>query len=86
MKPTKFVWQPIPMKVLYFVNKDKSYYNIYQLLSNKFNGILNTTIDEIDNFINSIGDNRFYIKELPYQYEIYDIDCTCVFCVNKSIM
>lgn len=75
--------------VLFFVsNISKSskvttnYYDIYTKLRNKFNGLFELTIDDIDNFLNDI-DEKFYIKELPYQFELYNVASECVFCINR---
>ena len=83
MKATGF---PIKTKVLYFCSNTKKYYlDLYYILREKFEGLTQITIDEVDEFLESI-DQKFYIKELSYQLELYNPECECVFCINKPIL
>ena len=75
-------------KVLYFPgntqNKNKCYYNIYTLLKAMFDGLTSITVDAVDNYLLTFApDERFYIKELPYQLEIYNAENEYVYCINK---
>jgi len=70
-------------KILYFPsNTKKKYYQLFTLLSLRFDNLIEITVDEIDKFIND-GDEKFYVKELPYQFEIYNVENEYVFCINK---
>jgi hypothetical protein len=75
-------------KVLYFPsntqNTRKQYYNIYTLLGQMFNGLDSISVDAVDKYLLTF-DERFYIKELPYQLEIYNAENEYVFCINKPI-
>ena len=74
---------PIPTKVLYFCsNTQKKYYHIWTALRQKFDGLTQITVDEVDAFLESI-DQKFYIKELGYQLELYNPENEYVFCINK---
>lgn len=71
-------------KVLYFVsNTEKIYIHLYHRLRKRFNELINISVDEIDEFLINDGDERFYVKELSYQFEIYNAENEYVFCINK---
>lgn len=71
-------------KVLYFPsNTDKNNYELYTILREKFDNLTKITVDEVDEFLVSI-DEKFYIKELSYQLELYNIENEYVFCINKA--
>jgi hypothetical protein len=77
-------------KVLYFPanteNKNKCYYNIYTLLKAMFDGLTSITVDEVDNYLLTFApEERFYVKELSYQLEIYNAENEYVYCINKPI-
>ena len=70
-------------KVLYFhSNTEKSYMELYMMLREKFDNLTEITVDEVDEFLNSI-DEKFYIKEFSYQLELYNIENEYIFCINK---
>jgi len=73
-------------KVLYFPsntqNKGKNYYSIYTLLKQMFAGLDSISVDAVDKYLLTF-DERFYIKELSYQLEIYNAENEYVFCINK---
>jgi hypothetical protein len=72
-------------KVLYFPsNSKKHYYNIYTQLEAMFNGLTAITADDVDKFLQTF-EERFYVKELPYQLEIYNVENEYVFCINKPM-
>lgn len=76
---------PIKTKVLYFCsNTKKRYIELYYTLREKFDGLTEITVDDVDEFLESI-DQKFYIKELGYQLELYNIESEFVFCINKPI-
>jgi len=71
-------------RVLYFCSNTKNnYYQLYEKLSEKFNTTDNYTTDDIDQFLDDNDSDKWYIKELPYQFEIYNIESEYVFCINK---
>lgn len=75
-------------KVLYFLhntqNKNKCYYQLYTLLKAMFDGLDAISVDAVDKYINGLYSNeKFYIKELPYQLEIYNAENEYVYCINK---
>jgi len=76
-------------KVLYFPsntkNNNKCYYNIYTLLGQMFNGLTSISVDAIDKYLLAF-DERFYIKELPHQLEIYNAENEYIYCINKPIV
>jgi len=80
--------QAMKTKVLYFPsntqNKNKCYYNIYTLLKAMFDNLTAITVDAVDKYLLTF-DERFYVKELPYQLEIYNAENEYVFCINKPI-
>lgn len=79
---------PIKTKVLYFpsnTQKNRGYYSIYCLLKQMFEGLTEITVDAIDEYMLTF-DERFYIKELPYQLEIYNEESKYIFCINKPIV
>lgn len=70
-------------KVLYLCSNTKeNLINLYYDLRKKFDGLVTITTDEIDGFLSNYG--KFYVKELSYQFEIYNLDNEYVFCINKS--
>ena len=84
MKNIRF---PIPTKVLYFnSNTQKTYINLYYRLKEKFDGLTQINVDDVDNFFMENIDERFYIKEYPYQLELYNPECEYIFCINKPIL
>jgi hypothetical protein len=76
-------------KVLYFpsnTRKNRLYYNkIYTSLKSTFGDRTTITVDEVDKFLLTF-DEKFYVKELPYQLEIYNVENEYVFCINKPIV
>lgn len=75
-------------KVLYFVsNTKKNYYNIYMQLKEMYEDKSSINVDDVDYFLNNLSvateDEKFYVKELPYQLEIYNAENEYVFCINK---
>lgn len=80
---------PIKTKVLYFpsnTRKNRRYLNkIYTSLKARFDGLTHITVDEVDAFLESL-DEKFYIKELDYQLELYNPENEYVFCINKPIL
>jgi hypothetical protein len=76
-------------KVLYFPSNTKynnrGYYSIYTLLGQMFNGRDSITVDEVDKYLLAFGE-KFYIKELPYQLEIYNVENEYIYCINKPIV
>lgn len=75
-------------KVLYFIanaKKRNNYYNIYTQLKLKFDGLNSISVDEVDEYLLTF-DERFYIKELPYQLEIYNAENEYIYCINKPIV
>jgi hypothetical protein len=58
--------------------------NIYTSLKSKFGGLTSISVDAVDKYLLTF-DERFYIKELPYQLEIYNAENEYVFCINKPI-
>ena len=76
---------PIKTKVLYFCSNTKNNcLNLYYILREKFDGLTQITVDDVDAFLESI-DEKYYIKELSYQLELYNPESECVFCINKPI-
>lgn len=70
-------------KVLYFVMNTKNRcYELWVQLKETFEGLNKITVDEVDLFLISIGE-KYYIKELSYQLEIYNPEGEYVFCINK---
>ena len=73
-------------KVLYFPgntqNVNKNYYFIYTMLKAMFDNLDSVTVDEVDKYMLTF-DERFYIKELPYQLEIYNSLSEYIYCINK---
>jgi hypothetical protein len=76
-------------KVLYFArnteNKNRCYYSIYTLLKQMFDGRTSITVDEVDKYLLAF-DEKFYVKELPYQLEIYNAENEYIYCINKPIV
>ena len=77
-------------KVLYFpsntgYNPKRGYYNIYTQLKQMFDGRDSITVDEVDKYLQTF-DEKFYIKELWYQLEIYNVENEYIFCINKPIV
>lgn len=76
-------------KVLYFPsntrNVNKQYYNIYTLLKAVFGGLTAISADEVDKYLLAFDNEKFYIKDLPYQLEIYNAENEYVYCINKPI-
>jgi len=74
-------------KVLYFISNVKTnrgYYGIWTLLKQMFDGLDSISVDAVDKYLLTF-DERFYVKELPYQLEIYNAECEYVFCINKPV-
>lgn len=72
-------------KVLYFPSNSKNkkgYYQLFVLLCLAFDKLTEISVDAVDEFLNDSGE-RFYVKELPYQLEIYNADNEYIFCINK---
>jgi len=73
-------------KVLYFPsntqNANKNYYHIYTMLKAMFDNLDSITVDAVDKYLLAF-DERFYIKELPYQLEIYNSLGEYIYCINK---
>lgn len=75
--------KPMKTKVLYFhSNTPKNYIELYYTLRKKFDNLTEIDIEEVNEFLESI-DEKFYIKELSYQLELYNIENEYVFCINK---
>jgi hypothetical protein len=76
-------------KVLYFPsnteNRNKNYYHIYSMLKAVFGDQTSVSVDAVDKYLLAF-DERFYIKELSYQLEIYNSENEYVFCINKPIV
>lgn len=73
-------------KVLYFnSNTKKNFFNLYMLLRGKFDNLDSIDVNDVDNFLLEISDDRWYVKELPYQIEVFNTENECVFCINKPI-
>lgn len=62
------------------------YYDVYIKLKKRFNNEININIDLVDDYINSLSDYTFYIKEYYYQLQIYNIENEYIFCINKPIV
>lgn len=73
-------------KVLYFPrntqNINKNYYMIYTMLKAMFDNRDSITAEEVDKYMLTF-DERFYVKELPYQLEIYNSLSEYIYCINK---
>ncbi|MFA5366656.1 MAG: hypothetical protein WC333_02130 [Dehalococcoidia bacterium] len=52
------------------------------MLKEKFDNLTAITVDEVEEYLNSIN-AKFYIKEHPYQLELYNPENEYVFCINK---
>jgi hypothetical protein len=47
-----------------------------------FDGLTSISVEEVDKYLLAF-DERFYIKELPYQLEIYNAESEYIYCINK---
>ncbi len=76
-------------KVLYFPwntqNSQKNCYMIYTMLKAMFDNLDSITVDAVDKYLLTF-DERFYVKELPYQLEIYNSLGEYIYCINKPTM
>jgi hypothetical protein len=52
------------------------------MLKAMFDNLDSITVDEVDKYMLTF-DERFYVKELPYQLEIYNSLGEYVYCINK---
>ena len=69
-------------KVLYFrSNTIENLFNLYTALEDRFNGLEVISFDEVEDFLSDY--DKYYIKELPYQFEVYNLASEYVFCINK---
>jgi len=70
-------------KVLYFnSNTKENYYILYLELSKRFNGLDEINVEMVNTYLESINE-KFYIRNLSYQLELYNINNEYVFCINK---
>ena len=67
-------------------NVKMEYYDIYVKLKTRFNNEINISIDLVDDYVNSLTEYRFYVKEYYYQFQIYNIENEYIFCINKPIL
>jgi len=52
------------------------------MLKAMFDNLDSITVDAVDKYLLAF-DERFYIKELPYQLEIYNSLGEYIYCINK---
>ena len=74
-------------KVLYFpsnVKTNRDYYGIWTLLKQMFDNLDSISVNAVDKYLLTF-DERFYVKELPYQLEIYNVENEYVYCINKPV-